>query len=232
MTRDEFVELSGGVFKSEEYYSDWGGRDKKENFWDFFKGKVTFGSRKLEYDKEILSIYGGIPVEALIERRLHSIEHIVPKDFLRKYLREQNYTIRRGATVNPFNFAAAHRALNKARGSFPFDFEGDKLVASYKINIQPSYTDYGLDNELEWVIPTKTKGDVARAILYMCLTYNVKGMFGRYINELVKWAKFDPPTFWEIKYNQWVYHRFGIRNPFIEYANVSEEHPAYGLLKR
>lgn len=230
MNKTQFKKIAGGVYKSKKSYEHWDGVEKKENFWDFFKGRIRTKDGFVEYDKEIVSIYGGVPVETLIERQVHSIEHIIPKEFLRKYLKRRYYTIRRGATVNPFNFAPSHRLLNTARSNFPYDLEEDRVVANYKINLEPNYTDYGLDYELEWVIPTKTKGDVARAILYMCLIYDIDDLYQNHINDLVRWAKFDKPTFWEIKYNQWV-HRFkGISNPFIQYANSDPSKPYSELL--
>jgi endonuclease I len=33
---------------------------------------------------------------------------------------------------------------------------------------------------------------------------------------LVHWAKVDTPSAWELAYNNWVYARQGIRNPFID----------------
>jgi hypothetical protein len=230
MNKEQFIKIAGGVYKSKKDYEYWDGSDKKTNFWDFFNGQIITKEGTIEYDKEILSFYGGIPVETLIERDIHSIEHIIPKDFLNKYLKKRYYTIRRGATINPFNFAPCHRTLNTVRSTFPYDFEGDKVTTQHKTSLTTEFTDYGFDDDAEWVVPAKTKGDVARAILYMCLIYDITGLYSNHVDELVSWAKSDLPTFWEIKYNQWVHMYKGINNPFIRYVNTDATKPYSELL--
>jgi len=57
----------------------------------------------------------------------------------------------------------------------------------------------------------------------MCLTYNIKELYGEHLNVYRNWAKLDPPNIWELKYNDWVYKNFGIRNPLISnYDNPAE----------
>ncbi len=218
MTREEFIEISGGVFTHHSYYRAWGGKEKRANFWAFYDGIVydEEGNKKA-LDEEILSIYAGIRVDELLRKQKYSIEHIIPKSFLRSYLTTNGAEsfIKRGATTNPFNFAPAHRSLNTTRSSFPFDFDGDKIVRDFRISLEPNYTDYGMDFEMEWVVPTKTRGDIARAILYMSLVYNIREYYGGHLKALITWAKQDVPTFWEKKYNEWVKAKHGINNPFI-----------------
>ena len=74
----------------------------------------------------------------------------------------------------------------------------------------------GFDADNEWVIPSRNRGDVARAILYMLLVYGIDELYQRHIDTLVHWAKVDSPSAWELAYNQWVYDRLGIRNPLID----------------
>jgi len=73
----------------------------------------------------------------------------------------------------------------------------------------------GLDSENEWIIPSRTRGDIARALLYMTLTYGIDELYNRHLDTLVHWAKVDPPSAWELAYNEWTFNRLGIRNPFI-----------------
>jgi endonuclease I len=66
------------------------------------------------------------------------------------------------------------------------------------------------------VIPSSNRGDIARAILYMLLVYEIDELYNQHVDTLVHWAKLDSPSAWEIAYNNWVYARMGIRNPFID----------------
>lgn len=217
MTREDFIDLAGGVYENSNYYRSWTGSDKRENFWDFFDGEVVLNGERKEFDKEIKSIYAGVDVETLFRVQKYSIEHIIPKSFIRTYLSKKDAPsrIKRGATTNVFNFAPAHRDINSFRSSWPFDYENDRIKRNFEIYIEHDYTEYGLDYETEWVVPSKTRGDVARAILYMSLIYGIDEFYGRHLSVLIRWAKHDIPTFWEIKFNEWVKIKHGINNPFI-----------------
>lgn len=216
MNREAFIESAGGVYTNTEYYSDWSGSDKAKNFWDFFDNST---------DKYIRSVYAGVAVDLLRRKKMYSIEHIIPKSFLKKYLKKRSVgeKVVKGATTNPLNFVAAHRDINSARGNLPFDVEDDKIIKSHTIDLQGIYSDYGLDNEKEWVIPIRTQGDLSRAILYMCLVYGIKELYGEHLNVYRNWAKLDPPNIWELKYNEWVQKEFGIKNPLVaDYNNPAE----------
>lgn len=213
MDRDGFIDLAGGVYENTKYYTQWSGQQKAENFWNFFDETT---------DDYIHSVYAGVTVDLLRRKRMYSIEHIIPKSFLKKYLKKQNKSepIIKGSTTNPLNFAAAHRNINSSRWNWPFDVEGDRVVRSYTINMQGIYSDYGLDNEKEWVIPIRTQGDLARSILYMCLVYGINELYGEHLSIYRNWAKLDPPNIWELKYNEWVSDKFDIRNPLVaDYQN-------------
>ncbi|MGK7937574.1 MAG: endonuclease [Xenococcaceae cyanobacterium] len=206
MQRDEFLDLAGGVYESNTYYSSWRGDDKYENFWAFFDDDSADYAR---------SIYAGIDVDVLLRKKKHSIEHIIPKSFLKEYLKSANKpsTVVRGSTVNPLNFAACHRDINTKRSNFPFDIEGDRIIRSHTVHLEPIYSDYGLDRENEWIIPEKTRGDIARAVLYMCIIYEINELYGEHLNVYRNWAKIDPPNIWEIEFNKWVFQKHGIKNP-------------------
>lgn len=206
-TREDFVAAAGGVFKSFQSYDSWRGSDKHENFWRFYFDE-DFGWVK--------SAYGSIPISTLHQKQKHSIEHIIPKSFLRSYLRTAQTDVRRGATVNPLNFIAAERGLNSARSSFPFDMEDDKVSRPFRIPLNPeAYRTTGLDAENEWVIPSRSRGDIARAIIYMVLVYQIDELYNGHIDTLRHWAKVDAPTPPEIAFNEWTKGRLGISNPLI-----------------
>ncbi|MEB4590341.1 endonuclease [Candidatus Thiothrix sp. Deng01] len=209
-TRQDFVEYAGGVFQSAKHFRQWGSEDKWKNFWSFF------------FDTEygwVTSIYGSAPVSELYQKQRHSIEHVIPRDFLDRYLAHKGAprNIRNGATVNPFNFAPSERGLNAKRSNFNFDLENDRIVRPFHLELHPeSFSGTGFDADHEWVIPSRNRGDIARAILYMLLVYEIDELYNRHINTLAHWAKLDSPSPWEIAYNNWVFTRQGIRNPFID----------------
>ena len=124
--------------------------------------------------------------------------------------------VRRGATVNPFNFIAAERDLNSKRSSFPFDFQDDKVRRPYRIPLNPeAYRSTGLDHENEWVVPPHSRGDIARAILYMVLTYQIRELDNVHLDQLRHRAKIDPAALWALDFNVWVAAKHGISNPLI-----------------
>lgn len=165
----------------------------------------------------IKSIYGGIEVDELWSKKEHSIEHIFPKKLIKDYFKNKEISdeIIKGATTNPLNFAAAHRKINSLRGHLPFDIEEDEVKRTVKIYCESNYDPWGIDHESEWVIPEISRGNVARAMLYMCLTYGIKELYQEHINAYRNWCKIDPPNLIELEYNEWVYEKHGIRNPFI-----------------
>ena len=210
LSRQDFVDLAGGVYQSRKHFRQWSSEDKWKNYWAFFfdnnHGWVT-------------SIYGRTPVDELHQKKHHSIEHVIPQDFLSRYMTRQRAPrhVRYGASVNPFNFAPSERGLNAKRSNFPFDMDGDKVVRPEHIKLQPeNFMHTGLDDDDEWVIPSQNRGDIARSLLYMLLTYEIDELYNRHVDTLVHWAKIDSPIAWEVSYNNWVHKRLGIRNPFID----------------
>ncbi|MCK1989226.1 endonuclease [Lysinibacillus fusiformis] len=208
MKQEEFIELAGGVFKSNKNYNDWGSNDKYENFWAFFESDYKY----------VKSVYSGISIEVLRQKKLHSIEHIFPKSIVKKYLelKNQERTIVYGSTTNPLNFVAEHRSINEHRGHLPFDIENDTAIRrNIRLETPTYYTDWGRDHENEWVVPHVSRGNVARTMLYMFLVYNVQELFKEHLNSYIYWCKSDPPTQWELEYNQWVFEKHKIKNPFV-----------------
>ncbi|HPE59167.1 MAG TPA: endonuclease [Thiolinea sp.] len=209
MTRQDFVDLAGGVFQSHKHFRQWGSQDKWEQFWSFF-----FDTRH----GWVPSVYGSTPVDELYQKQKHSIEHVIPRDFLDRYLTRQRCPrqVRYGASINPLNFAPSERGLNAKRSNFPFDLDGDRVVRPRHMKLDPESYSSGLDADNEWVIPSRNRGDIARAILYMLLVYEIDELYNRHIDTLVHWARIDAPSAWEIAYNNWVHTRLGIHNPFID----------------
>jgi hypothetical protein len=217
MDRAGFIELAGGVYRADRGYEHWTGADRFGNFWRFFFD---------EHKGWVKSVYGNVRVDKLYRKRRHSIEHIVPRDFLVVYLSEEGAPTRviRGATANPLNFAAAERSVNEARSSHPFDLDGDDVKYPCRIPFNPKmWRRTGLDHEGEWVVPVRSHGDVARAILYMVLVYDIRELYNRHVEVLVRWCIEDPPTDWEIEYNRWVQRHLGINNPLIGKARDVRE---------
>jgi len=213
--RQRFIEASGGVYRSRKGYRQLKSKHKWSHFWSFF------------FDTDhgwVKSVYGAIPVDTLVQKRRHTIEHIVPRSFLREYLIRKNVprNVRNGAETNPFNLIPADRRLNSRRSSFQFDFEDDRIIRPPRIHLNPdAYASTGIDADNEWVIPTRTRGDIARGILYMLLIYEIDELYSEHIKTLVHWAKVDMPSRWELAYNEWVQERHGIRNPLIDKPEIS-----------
>lgn len=207
--RDAFLAEAGGTFENHESYSSWRGGDKWDNFWSFFFDN-NYGW--------VQSAYGAIPISTLHQKQRYSIEHIIPQSFLKSYLDRNGapQAVRRGATVNPYNFVAAERDANSTRDSFPFNWDGDQIRRPFRFALNPAaYGSAGFDDENEWVIPSRSRGDLARAILYMVIIYNIKELYNRHIDQLVHYAKVDPCTQWELDYGLWVEGMHAIKNPFI-----------------
>lgn len=208
MDRAKFIEEAGGIFTSNRDYGNLGSDGKYELFWSFFLDK--------EYGW-VRSVYGDIPIERLY-RNGHSIEHIVPKGQARDLLRAKGRSeeVIKGARTNPLNFMAAYNDLNSKRGSREFDTEDDAATRNFRIPLNPAAEiQTGLDFEGEWVIPSRTQGDVARCVLYMMLVYELDGLYEEDIDQMRRWVLIDPPRDWEIAFNNWVFERLGIRNPLI-----------------
>ncbi|MGB1311934.1 MAG: endonuclease, partial [Leucothrix sp.] len=215
--RLKFIELAGGVYQSRLSYRQFKSNDKWAHFWSFF------------FDTNhgwVKSVYGSIPVDTLVQKKRHTIEHIVPRSFLQEYMISKRIprNVRFGADTNPLNWVPADRTLNSQRSSFQFDFNDDKVIRPREIYLNPdAYSSTGIDGDEEWVVPTRSRGDIARAILYMLLVYEIDELYIDHIKTLSHWAKTDQPADWEKAYNEWVYEQHGIRNPLISHTEQSLE---------
>lgn len=209
ITRSEFIRRAGGVYESDVRYDQLSSSEKWNKFWAFFFDTEHEG---------VTSVYGDIPISKLRKHRRLSIEHIIPRSTLHHTLNlQQASTLRiNGATTNPFNLAPSDRFLNKTRASFPFDLEGDRVDRPFDIYMNPSAKGLtGLDADQEWVIPKQSRGDIARAILYMMVIYELDELYATHTKTLTEWSQADPPLEWEIAYNRWAQKQFHICNPLI-----------------
>ena len=209
ITRAEFIRRSGGIYTSDDSYEQWSSYQKWNKFWAFF------------FDTKhdwVPSVYGEIPLSKLRKHRRLSIEHIIPRSVLQNTLAQSDASLEliNGATTNPFNLAPSDRFLNKTRASFPFDLDGDRVHRPFDIYMNPEAKGKtGLDIEQEWVIPRRSRGDVARAILYMMVIYNLDVLYRAHLSTLLQWSQEDEPLDWEIAYNRWMQKHFHICNPLI-----------------
>jgi len=206
MLRDEFIQRAGGVFRSHRGWSRMSSDDKYREFWAFFD--LPGGDTR--------SIYAGVQVRELLSRGTHSVEHVVPRALLDFELSGAKKSLRRGASVNPLNFAASHQRANTHRGHAIFDFDADEITERNLLDVHSISTERtGLDHEGEWVVPPRTRGDIARAVLYMFMVYPLPRLRVKNAEALLKWAISDAPSKWERRYNTWVFERKRIHNPFI-----------------
>ena len=214
MFREQFIDAAGGIYRANRSWSRLSSDQKYREFWSFFDQTSHSGR----------SVYAGLSVRALLQQGTHSVEHIVPRSLLEFELANAPTSVRRGATVNPLNFAASHRRTNTHRGHAIFDFDGDAIHQRSKLDVRTLCTEStGLDHEGEWVVPPRTRGDIARAVLYMFLSYPLPRLRPENAKALITWHRHDQPSNLEREYNDWVWRRKSIRNPLI----VSPEHPHF-----
>mmetsp|Transcript_23739 Transcript_23739/g.26334 ORF Transcript_23739/g.26334 Transcript_23739/m.26334 type:complete len:311 (+) Transcript_23739:380-1312(+) len=166
-------------------------------------------------------------INKLLKDRKQSIEHVLPKDVLCQQMQakypkflKQHPNIFAGATTNLFNMAASHQTVNKMRECYPFDLDGDGVKHKpLRFKGTAAYKGVGLDEEHEWIVPNRSKGDVARAMIYMSIMYRLNNLYPNEVATLKKWALHDPPSAWEKAYNNWVKSLpfcKGYNNPLIE----------------
>jgi len=213
MTKEEFLKLAGGRFESDLSWKHMRASEKKKHFWAFYSQSA-----------KAIGVYSGVPLDQLLKKDRYSIEHILPKSYLLEALRDQPPTVRNGATVNPFNLMPAHRKLNRLRGDAAFDFDGDTVVRQFQVKFRSVHNDpIGYDADNQWHPPRKSRGDLARAILYMGLCYSLFCRSRHNIEELINWTRADAPSKIEVAYCKWVESKLGIRNPFVLHPELATD---------
>ena len=209
MERDQFIMLAGGVPKIPPPRNYFARKKQHKYFWKFFA--------QSKWRKIVKAIYSDLSVDALLRKQIYSIEHIVPKSYLRTRLEQtkQPRVIIHSAIFNPFNYAPSHRNINAYRSSLHYDVEDDALFRKVKIKKSGAHL-VGTDDEGEWVVPERSRGCIARAILYIGILYGIDRIGNDMLEKFVPWAEAHPPASWEIAYNQWILKKYAINNPLIE----------------
>lgn len=212
MNRQTFINSAGGCYKQKKGWSWLGSRDKRLRFWLFFT----------RFHPQSGTVYGDFPIRQIIHSKAYSIEHVIPCSILKAHLNGQTCN---GASINPTNLMPAHQKLNLARGNSDFDFDGNPVIKVLLVfhKRQNRRQVYGLDSEQEWVLPTRSKGDVARSLLYMFLTYPLSQLYRKHHGTLIRWAQQDRSSRVEREYNAWVSKQWRIENPLIENPDLLKE---------
>ncbi|MEC7986528.1 MAG: endonuclease [Myxococcota bacterium] len=210
MLKEEFVEIAGGVFTRNKSWSRLSSREKRSFLWNFYRF----------LPKDAYSIYGGFDVRKLKRDKLYSVEHIIPRSIIRHHLVGVQ---RNGAECNPLNLAPSHTQLNQLRQNNPFDLEEDLVARSLSLEYPSIHNDsVGLDAQNEWVLPARSKGDIARSILYMNLTYGIP-LSKEERSTMKRWAKRDRVSNMEKQFNEWSMERWAIQNPFVTHPDIIDD---------
>ena len=203
--RDAFVARAGGVFTYHRAWHHLASREKHALLWEYYGSADTRGDPAL---------YSGASVHELRAQRRHSIEHVVPRAVLRRWLGDARRRVRNGACANPLNLTAEDSRINSLRGDAPFDLDGDTARVLARVRgAAPAATEVGLDAEGQWVPPPRVRGDIARTVLYMTLVYRLPlPLDARWL----AWLREDPPSEAERAFSRWTRARWRIGNPLVE----------------
>jgi deoxyribonuclease-1 len=152
---------------------------------------------------------------AAYDRRFN-IEHVYPMSWVARALRcgDRNACRRGSARFNEIesdmhNLYPADKAINQARGSYPFrELPGEDWM-------RPD-CDIEIDHRGRAVEPRPAvRGDIARAMLYMSDRYDLE-IFRRQRRLLEQWHRDDPPDEAERRRNDLIEAVQGRRNPWID----------------
>jgi hypothetical protein len=207
MNRHGFISLAGGIPTIPQRKNYRAQQTQQKYFWKFFA--------QTKWRKSVKAIYSDLNVDTLLRTKTYSIEHIIPRSILREQLRKlgSSKSIIHSAIFNPFNYAISHRKVNVYRSSTEYDLDGDHVVLPIKYYANQRL---GLDGEGQWVVTERSRGVVARAIIYMCLLYRFN-QIGEYpLVNYFSWASTYKIDLWELEYNRWIRKKYNICNPLIE----------------
>ena len=209
MNRLTFIQEAGGVYTHHQGWSWLTSRDKRLRFWQFYR----------QHHPKSRTVYGQLPIQKILHDNSYSIEHIIPHSELKRQLHGK---IENGASINPFNLIPAHQEINKARGSSAFDFDNDPLESTLPLLSKRRKKSHqsGFDADGEWIVPPRSRGEIARSILYMLLCYPLNDLYADHHQSLINWAQKDIPSKIEQDYNAWVEQKWKIRNPLIESPDI------------
>ncbi len=109
---------------------------------------------------------------------------------------------------------------NSIRGNIPFaEVDGQEIKSDCKISHIGSSINGGDRQGHYFEPPTKHKGNVARALFYFAVRYNMN-IDSNQENFLKKWHEEDPVDIEEMERNEEVMMAQGNRNPFIDFPNL------------
>lgn len=207
MNQQGFIALAGGIPKNPQRRNYRAQRVQQKYFWGFFAQN--------KWRKSVKAIYSDVNADTLLRKKTYSIEHIIPKSYLRAQLQSLHKprAIIFSAIVNPFNYAISHRKINAHRSSIAYDLEGDDVSSRIKSN---SNFAIGLDDQGQWVVAERSRGVVARAIIYMSLLYGFNQVGDNATEDYFSWALRYKANLWELEYNRWIRKKYNICNPLIE----------------
>ncbi len=209
MNRKYFIKLAGGIPQVPQKNNYVAQKIQQKYFWRFFS--------QSKWRKSVKAIYSDQTVDTLLRKGTYSIEHILPKSHLRYYLKaiHQPSGLVHSAIYNPFNYAPSHRRVNASRSSLPFDLDNEDIFTFIQTKKTVNSV-VGVDQEGEWVVPERSRGTVARAVLYMSILYGIDQINRHPVDEYLTWALECQPELWEIEFNRWMRKKYKISNPYIE----------------
>lgn len=207
MNRHGFISLAGGIPKMPQRKNYRARQMQQKYFWKFFAQN--------KWRKSVKAIYSDLNADTLLRTKTYSIEHIIPRSVLREQLHklESSKSIIHSAIVNPFNYAISHRKVNAYRSSTQYDLDGDYVKRPIKSH---DIQRLGLDKQGQWVVTERSRGVVARAIIYMSLLYRFNQIGEDPVVNYFSWASSYKINLWELEYNRWIRKKYNICNPLIE----------------
>lgn len=207
MNRHGFISLAGGIPAIPQRRNYRARRIQRKYFWKFFAQK--------KWRKSVKAIYSEFNADTLLRAKTYSIEHIIPRSYMREQLLNlgSSKSVVHSAIFNPFNYAISHRKVNACRSSTEYDLDGDSVKLPIKFS---GIHRLGLDNQGQWVVTERSRGVVARAVIYMSLLYRFN-QIGEYPTvNYFSWASRYKVNLWELEYNRWIRKKYNISNPLVE----------------
>jgi deoxyribonuclease I len=182
---------------------------------DYQQARSVFWNSVYQGDGETL--YCRLPFEGR-EPGLN-IEHVFPMSWVTRALncgtRQQcrnTSTMFNRIEADLHNLFPALSEVNSARSSFPYSEIGGERSAFQDC-------DFEIDKNRREVEPSlQSRGDVARAMLYMSSQYADVGLelFAAQRARMLEWNRADPPDSFEIYRNQRIAEIQGNSNPYID----------------
>ncbi|XP_018677595.1 uncharacterized protein LOC103968383 isoform X1 [Musa acuminata AAA Group] len=200
--------------------------------WDALKILDAVDVENPEASSEIIEIYSLRAVPKSLAGK--------PEGWNREHLWPRSYGLRDGTSLTDLhNIRPADVNVNSSRGN---KYYGECVSVSTHCS-RPANNEAAPDTETDkkrWAPPRQVRGDIARSLMYMAVSYGFQQPDGRLplllsdspniekhemglLSTLLQWNKFDPPSRMEQLRNDRICKLYQHnRNPFIdhpEYAN-------------